>query len=99
MISSSGSLHQSEYSLWSAVTGCTAWGRRIVCTPASESPKCHLALLNEVLDGACDLFDRHVGIDAVLIEQDLARRRLTQVNVPNRTPIIGCVVGACQAMR
>ena len=29
--SASGSRHHSEYSLWSAVTGCTAWARRIVC--------------------------------------------------------------------
>ena len=39
-IASSGSRHQSEYSLCSAVTGWTAWARRMVCTPASESPKC-----------------------------------------------------------
>ena len=31
---------QSEYSLWIAVTGRTAWARRIVLAPASESPKC-----------------------------------------------------------
>ena len=37
---SSGSRHHSEYSLCSAVTGCTACARRIVCTPASERPKC-----------------------------------------------------------
>ncbi len=35
-----GSRHHKEYSLCSAVTGCTAWARRIVLTPASESPKC-----------------------------------------------------------
>ena len=28
----------SEYSLCTAVTGCTACARRMVCTPASESP-------------------------------------------------------------
>ena len=38
--SSSGSRHHSEYSLWSAVTGWTACARRIVCTPASDRPKC-----------------------------------------------------------
>ena len=37
---SQGSLVQSEYSLWRAVTGWTACARRIVCTPASERPKC-----------------------------------------------------------
>ena len=36
----SGSRHHSEYSLWSAVTGCTACARRMVCTPASDIPKC-----------------------------------------------------------
>ena len=36
----SGSLHHSEYSLCNAVTGWTACARRIVCTPASDSPKC-----------------------------------------------------------
>ena len=38
-ISSSGSRQNSEYSLCSAVTGCTAWARRMVPTPASDSPK------------------------------------------------------------
>jgi hypothetical protein len=37
--SSSGRLHHSEYSLWTAVTGWAACARRIVCTPASERPK------------------------------------------------------------
>jgi len=39
--SSSGRrLYHSEYSLWTAVTGWTSCARRIVCTPASERPKC-----------------------------------------------------------
>ena len=29
-----------EYSVWSAVIGCTAWARRIVSATASESPRC-----------------------------------------------------------
>src|SRR5512146_2756149 len=29
----------------------------------------HLALLNQILDGAGDIFNGHVGIDAMLIEQ------------------------------
>src|ERR1035438_4986880 len=32
-------LVHSEYSLWTAVTGCTAWARRIVFAAASERPK------------------------------------------------------------
>ena len=39
-IFSSGSRHHSEYSLCSAATGCTAWARRMVFTPASDNPKC-----------------------------------------------------------
>jgi hypothetical protein len=38
--SPSGSRVQREYSLCNAVTGWTAWARRIVFAPASESPKC-----------------------------------------------------------
>lgn len=37
--SGSGSRVHSEYSLCTAVTGCTAWARRMVCALASESPK------------------------------------------------------------
>ena len=37
---SSGSRQKSEYSLCSAVTGWTAWARRIVVGPASDRPKC-----------------------------------------------------------
>src|SRR5688572_33329442 len=38
--SASRARHQSEYSLWTAATGCTAWARRILSTPASDRPKC-----------------------------------------------------------
>src|SRR5207249_2702837 len=34
-----------------------------------ESEMFHLALLNQILHGSGDVFDRHVGIDAVLIQQ------------------------------
>ena len=65
-----GVSHHSEYSLWSAVTGWTACARRIVCTPASERPKClTLPCLNQVLHRSRHVFDRHVRVDAVLIEQ------------------------------
>src|SRR6266540_4510095 len=36
--SASGSRVHREYSVCSAVTGCTAWARRIVEGPASDSP-------------------------------------------------------------
>ena len=67
---SSGSLHHSEYSLCSAVTGCTACARRMVLAPASDNPKClDFPFGNQVLDGAGDIFDRHARVDTVLIEQ------------------------------
>ena len=69
-ISCSGSRHHSEYSLCSAVTGWTACARRIVCTPASDRPKCFtLPCPDQVLHRAGDVLDRHFGIDAVLVEQ------------------------------
>ena len=36
--SSSGSRVHSEYSVWSAVIGCSRWARRMVSGAASESP-------------------------------------------------------------
>src|SRR6266700_7267792 len=38
--SSSGRRHHSEYSLCTAVTGWTAWARRMVAAAASDMPKC-----------------------------------------------------------
>jgi hypothetical protein len=34
-----------------------------------EAEVAHLALLDQLLDGPGDLLDRHVGVDAVLVEQ------------------------------
>ena len=69
-ISSSGSRQNSEYSLCSAVTGCTAWARRIVADAGLGHPEVvDLAGLDELLDGAGDVLDRDVGVDAVLVEQ------------------------------
>ena len=36
-----GPASSSEYSLWTAVTGWTAWARRMVWAPASDRPKMH----------------------------------------------------------
>ena len=68
--SSSGSRHHSEYSLCSAVTGCTACARRIVCTPASDSPKC-LTLPSRISSFTAPATSSigTFGIDAVLIEE------------------------------
>ena len=64
----SGSLHHSEYSLWTAVTGLDgmrAADRRRPGFGQAEVPD--LALRDQVLDRAGDLFYRHVGIDSVLV--------------------------------
>ena len=70
MTSFSGVRVQSEYSLWSAVTGWTAWARRMVCDAGfGEAEVLDLACLNEILDGTGYVFDGDVGVDAVLVEQ------------------------------
>src|SRR2546425_6551313 len=51
---SSGRLHQSEYSLCTAVTGWTAWARRIVRTPASRSEE-HTSELQSLAYLVCRL--------------------------------------------
>ena len=66
----SGFRHQSEYSLCRAVTGCTAWARRMVLRAGfGHAEVLDLALLDEFLDRAGDVFDGHVGVDAVLVEE------------------------------
>src|SRR5580698_9583208 len=62
----SGSRHHNEYSLCNAVIGCTACARRIVATPASDKTKMFdLALSDQVLASAVDVFDRNVQVHAM----------------------------------
>ena len=66
--SSSGRRHHSEYSLCTAVTGCTACARRIVAGGRlGHAEVLHLAGLDELLDRAGDVLDGHVGVDSVLV--------------------------------
>ena len=66
----SGARSMNEYSLWMAVTGCTAWARRIVRDARLRQTEMqHLALFDEVLDRAGDVFHRHLRVNAVLVEQ------------------------------
>src|SRR5882724_8183695 len=65
--SSSGRRHHSEYSLCTAVTGWTAWARRIVRAPAPTCRSASLALRNQFLDRARHVLDRDVRVDTVLI--------------------------------
>ncbi len=68
----SGPRHQREYSLWSAATGCTAWGvgapeRLDASLREAEVPD--LALGDQLLHRPGDILDRHVRVDAVLVVQ------------------------------
>ena len=68
--SCSGSLVHSEYSLWIEVTGWT--GVRTtnrLCSCFTKAEVLNLTFLNQVLHRSRDVFDRHVGVDAVLIKQ------------------------------
>src|SRR5713101_7707244 len=66
----SGSLHHSEYSLWSAVTGRMACARRMVCTTGfRQAEVLDLALLNQLLHRPGHVFDGNVRINPMLVEQ------------------------------
>ena len=67
--SASGSRVHSEYSLCTAVTGCTAWARRMVAAPASEARSAGPCRPHQLADRAGDVFDRHVRVDPMLVEQ------------------------------
>src|ERR1700738_152404 len=78
--SGSGSRVHSEYSLWIAVTGWTAWARRMVSAAASERPKWRT--LPAAIRSAGDVLDGDVRIDAVLVEKiDVARAEASQHRV------------------
>ena len=64
----STSRSMTEYSVWTAVTGCTACARRMVARTRLGEPEVqHLPFVDQFLDRAGDILDRHVGIDAVLV--------------------------------
>src|SRR5207244_2552287 len=67
--SCSGSRHQSEYSLCSAATGWTACAANRLHAGFRQPEVSDLAFPDQILDRARDVFDRHLRIDAVLIEK------------------------------
>ena len=68
--SRSGSRHHSEYSLCSAVDRLDRVGAANRLHARLRQPEVFdLAFADQVLDRARDVLDRHVGIDAVLIEE------------------------------
>ena len=76
--------------------GWTAWARRTVCAPGSERPKClTLPAAISVLHRAGDVLDRHVRVDAVLVEEvdDLDAQPL-QRGVTRLADVLGTAVHA-----
>ena len=66
--SRSGSRCQREYSLCTAVTGCTAWARRMVLAAASERPKClTLPSAMRSLTAPATSSIGHVRVDPMLV--------------------------------
>jgi len=66
----SGSRHHREYSLCTAVTGCTAWARRIVWADRLRHPEVlHFPTVDQFLDGSRDVLDGNLGVDTVLVQQ------------------------------
>ena len=66
----SGRRHHRLYSLWIAVTGCTAWARRMVSLGGlGHAEVFDLSGVDQVFDCAGHLLDWHVGVDPVLVVQ------------------------------
>ena len=89
----------SEYSLWSAEIGCTACARRMVFSPASESPrKRTLPSRTSVGHRADHVLDRHRGVHAVLVEQvDVVGREPPQRALHHLADVLGPAVDARDA--
>ena len=64
------SLHQIEYSLCRAVTGWTAWARRMWSALGFGQPEMlDLACLDQILHRPGHIFDGHVRVGPVLVKQ------------------------------
>ena len=94
-----GSRVHSEYSLWIAATGCTAWARRIVAAAGfgqAEMPD--LAGRDQVLDRPGDVLDRHFGIDPVLVEQiDMVHAQAPERRLDNMADMVRPAVETAEA--
>ena len=97
-ISSSGRRHHSEYSL------CTRRDRlhRVGAADGrgaglGQAEVLHLARVDQLLDRAGDVLDRHVGVDPVLVEQ-VDRGRSAAAAARPRRPA-GCARAGCRPRR
>ena len=92
--SGSGSRVHSEYSLCTAVTGCTACALRIVAGAGlGQAEVAYLAGPYQLADGARDVLDRHVGVDPVLVEEvDRVGAQAAQGGVGDAPDLLGSAV-------
>ena len=82
---------QSEYSLCTAVIGCTAWARRIGRgARLGEAEVAHLALCDELGHRPDGLLDRRLGVDPVLV---------VEVDVVDAQALQGALAGAAHVLR
>src|SRR6059058_4331807 len=65
----SGLRVQSEYSVWTAVTGCTAWALRMVPALTSDRPMVDLALFHQPAQFADAVLDRDLLVPAMQVVQ------------------------------
>jgi len=61
---SSGRRHHIEYSLWTPASGSILCARRMVWDTSLGSPSIGPSGFNQILHRPCDVFDRHVRVDA-----------------------------------
>ena len=86
----------SEYSLCSAEMGWTAWARRMVFSPASESPRNRtLPSRHQIGHGPDHVLDRHRGIHPVLIQEVDVVGAPAGEGSPRPPP--GCAPAGCPA--
>ena len=95
-ISSSRSRVNSDYSLWSAVIGCTAWARRIVSAAASDRPRWRTLPASTSSGHRADgLLDRDRRVDPVLVvEVDVVDAEPLQRGVARGPDVVGAAVDA-----
>lgn len=76
-----------------------AWARKIVSDARLGQPEvADLAFFDQLTDGAGNVLDRHIGVDAVLVEQvDVVGPQPLQGGVRYGSDVFGAGVQACGA--
>ena len=89
----------SEYSLWSAVIGMYRMRAADRLSPASESPTQRTLPARGPARATAptDILDRHVGIDAMLIERSIVRCRAAAASRPPLADVLRAAVDAASS--